>query len=572
MAQFDLVIRGGLVVDGTGVPGRRADVGVQDGKIAEIGRIGTSAAAEVIDADGLVVAPGIVDAHTHYDPQLTWEPLADSSAYHGVTTVAAGNCGFSIAPCRRADHGYLAQMFARVEGMEPSALEHVGWDFETFDEFMQTRPGRLGVNLGMYVGHSAIRRWVMGDDSFERAATDAEVSEMAALVASAMEGGALGFSSSHAPTHLDLAGRPVPSRLATRDELRALADAVGIHGRGSIAFAPMSAVEGIDEEDRAFLIELAQRGGVPVITQGLGGRSKVDAPEETWAASKAFLDASAALGAPVYSLLMTRPLNGPFTLRGGTTRYQGVPLWDELMSLPPDERRAWLQDDDQRARLRDAIDHPNTDPAKGSTLPPPIWESMRFEASSDPGSQAYLGWTLHVIAAERGVHPADAMFDLALADDLDAVFHWSNETLAWRRLLGEVQRHPQMLVGVSDGGAHLDFDDGAEWSSYFLATWWRQEAVWRLEEAIRLMTAIPATVLGLTDRGLLIPGMAADLFLFDPATIGPGTRQITLDPVTQTQRFRSIPTGVIATIVNGVPIVVEGAPTGLRPGQVVRPR
>src|SRR5664280_2247938 len=326
-ALYDLKISGGLVVDGTGVPGRHIDIGIVDGHVADVGRLGAEGARRTIDAEGMVVAPGIIDAHTHDDPQLTWDPLCDTSALHGVTTVAAGNCGFSVAPCRAEDRGYITQMFARVEGMGLAALENVAWEFETFDEFLSSRSGALGINLGMYLGHSAIRRWVLGDEAHERGATQGEIETMVSMVDAAMKAGALGFSSSQAPTHLDLADRPVPSRLAALDEMRALADAVGRYGRGSIAYAPESAVEGISPDDREFLIELARRGGVPVVTQGLGGRSKVDAPTETWRESRAFLDRSAQQGSPVYSLLMTRALNGPFTLIGGTSRYQGCLLY-----------------------------------------------------------------------------------------------------------------------------------------------------------------------------------------------------------------------------------------------------
>jgi N-acyl-D-amino-acid deacylase len=569
--MYDLLLTGGLVVDGTGVPGRHADVAVADGRVVAVGRLAGASAARTIDADGLVVAPGVVDAHTHYDPQITWDPLCDTAALHGVTTVAAGNCGFSVAPCRAEDHAYVAQVFARVEGMDPDALGHVDWRFETFEDFLATRPGRLGVNLGMYVGHSAVRRWVMGDAAYERAATESEVATMAAMVSSAMDAGALGFSSSHAPTHLDMADRPVPSRLATPDELRALADAQGRTGIGTIAYAPESAVEGIDESDRALLIELAGRAGVPLVTQGLGGRSKVDAPTQAWEASRRFLDASAAAGTPVYSLLMTRPLNGPFTVREGTTRYEGVPLWHELMGADAATKRRLLTDPDHRARLRDAIDHPNRDPALGSTLPPPFWESLRVSSTGASEHQALVGRTVADVAAERSQHPADVLFDVALADDLDAVFHWSNETPAWRELLSDVQRHPQMLVGVSDGGAHLDRDDGQEWSTHFLATWWRAEGVWRLEEAIRRITAIPAAVLGLHDRGLLAVGRPADLFVFDPDGVDVGTCRKEVDAATGAPRFRAVPRGVALTVVNGAVVVERGEATGVAPGAVVRP-
>jgi N-acyl-D-aspartate/D-glutamate deacylase len=568
--MHDLLIRGGLVVDGTGLPGRPADVAISDGVVTAIGRMGGEAARETIDADGLIVAPGIVDAHTHYDPQITWDPLCDTSALHGVTTVAAGNCGFSVAPCREDDHAYLAQVFARVEGMEIAALDHIDWKFATFGEFLSSRRGKLGLNLGMYVGHSAVRRWVLGDEAHQRAATEDEVKQMAALVEEAMGEGALGLSSSHAPTHLDLADRPVPSRLASLEELQSLADAVGVFARGSIAYAPVSAVEGIDAVDRQLLIDLAARGGVPVVTQGLGGRSKVDAPTKTWEQSRAFLDESARRGAPVFSLLMTRAFNGPFTLREGSSRYDGVPLWRELMGLDWTARRERIADTQGRGRLRDAIDHPNTDPALGSTLPPPIWETLTLEETAAGSFAGLVGRTMSEVAVERRTHPADVMFDIALSDP-DAVFHWTNETPAWRTLLRDVQQHPQMLVGVSDGGAHLDFDDGAEWSTHFLATWWRDEGVWRLEDAIRRLTAIPAAVLGLTDRGLLQPGRAADVFVFDPERLALGRRRKEQDRTTGTARFRSSVTGIRATVVNGTIVVDDGTPTGAAPGQVVRP-
>jgi N-acyl-D-aspartate/D-glutamate deacylase len=242
------------------------------------------------------------------------------------------------------------------------------------------------------------------------------------------------------------------------------------------------------------------------------------------------------------------------------------------MTAPLDEKRRLLADVDSRAALRDAIDHPNTDPARGSTLPPPFWESLRLSDTRAPDDARWVGRPLTEIAAATGRHPADALFDLALADDLEAVFHWSNETPAWRALLGDVQKHPQMIVGVSDGGAHLDRDDGQEWSTHFLATWWRTEQVWRLEEAVRLMTAVPAAILGLTDRGILAPGWPADVFLFDPERVDVGTCRLEKDPVLGVPRFRGVPVGIRATIVNGTIIVDDGARTDARPGHVVHPR
>src|SRR3954447_18243600 len=239
MAEFDLVVRNGIVVDGTGLPRRRADVAVKDGRIAEVGYVDGSGERE-LDADGRVVAPGIVDPHTHYDPQLTFEPYATSSCFHGVTTVVAGNCGFSVAPLRPGDGDWLIQLFARVEGMDASALGGIPFDgFESFPEYLHSLDGKIGVNAAFYIGHCAVRRYVMGDACQEREATDAEIDEMCAIVAGAMRAGAAGFSSSHSPTHFDSADRPIPSRYASVAELERLVAAAGHAARGgSIAYLP----------------------------------------------------------------------------------------------------------------------------------------------------------------------------------------------------------------------------------------------------------------------------------------------------------------------------------------------
>ncbi|MGH9135993.1 MAG: amidohydrolase family protein, partial [Acidimicrobiales bacterium] len=246
---YDLVVRNGIVVDGTGLPRRRADVAVKDGRIAEVGHVAGDA-TRTIDADGAVVAPGFVDPHTHYDPQLTFEPYGTSSCFHGVTTVVAGNCGFSVAPLRPGDADWLVQLFARVEGMDASALAGIPFDgFETFPEYLNQLHGRLGINAAFYIGHCAVRRYVMGDACQEREATSAEIDQMRAIVTDAMAAGAAGFSSTHAPTHFDSAGRPVPSRFSSADELKALAAAAGRASRGSLAYLPESAVGGITPHD-----------------------------------------------------------------------------------------------------------------------------------------------------------------------------------------------------------------------------------------------------------------------------------------------------------------------------------
>jgi N-acyl-D-amino-acid deacylase len=569
--SYDLVIRGGIVVDGTGLARRRADVAIARGRIAAVGHVpGASSAERVIDADGRIVAPGIIDLHTHYDPQITFDPYAISSCFHGVTTALAGNCGFSIAPARAPDRAYLRAMFAVVEGMAPAALDGVAFEFETFAEYLATRAGRLGVNLACYVGHSTLRRSVMGSDATRREATPAEIDAMRRAVREAIAAGAAGFSSSHSPTQLDGEGSPVASRLASHGELLALAEETGLAGGGSISYLPKSVVGGLDSADEELLIELGVRSRLPIVIQGLGGRDKVDVPGAGWERAKEFLDEAARRGAAIFSLLRNHPFDRAFDLAQGTALYAGVPAWHALMGLSRDEKLARLRDPDYRATLRNAVEHPNRDPDAGSTLPPPRWEVVFVDEVADPGHAGHAHRTIAEIAAEQRVAPADAMLDLALAEGLATRFRFENRTPAWEQAVRESMKHPSILIGVSDGGAHLDRDDGAEWSSHFLRFWVLDRGEWTLEEGIRQLTQVPASLAGFADRGALLPGSAADLFVFDLAAIGPGTKRRVSD-LPGGERFFAQPNGIWATIVNGEPIVLDGKLTGALPGQVVRP-
>jgi len=577
MATYDLVIVNGLVVDGTGLPRRRADVGVRDGRIAHIGFIDPAEGARTIDADGMVVAPGIVDPHTHYDPQLTFEPYATSSCYHGVTTVVAGNCGFSVAPLRPGDAPWMIQLFARVEGMDPSALAGIPVDgFETFPEFLEAMRGRIGVNAAFYVGHCALRRYVMGEDAQTRAATPEEVEQMADLVREAMAAGAAGFSSTHSPTHFDSADRPVPSRLASLDELRALCEAAGRSGGGSIAYLPASAVGGITPEDEQLLIDLSLRARTPVIIQGLGARSKVDAPTAGWEAAKRFVDEATEAGAAVYSLVMSKPFDRTFNLADGTRLYEGAlelnRLFTEATTVA--ERLALIADPAFRDAVRHSVERYNRDPAKGPTLPPPAWDVLHVNRVTRPENEPLVGRSLTDIAAERGVYPTDAFLDVAASEDLAVEFVWRTQTPEWIEGTRVAQADPHLLVGTSDGGAHLDRDDGAEAHTWFLQHWVREWGGFTLEEGVRQITAIPAALCGLTDRGLLLVGCAADIMIFDPDTVGPDRKWLAHDFPNGAARWTSRPKGVKATIVNGVPIVLDGElqPDAGLPGLVLRPQ
>ncbi len=572
---LDLLITNGLVVDGTGLPRRRADVAIRDGRVVGIGRFDAASARRVIDAQDRIVAPGIVDPHTHYDPQLTFEPFGTSSCYHGVTTVVAGNCGFSIAPTRADDRAFITQIFGRVEDMSPGSLAAIPWDFETFPEFVAARKGHLGLNAAFYVGHCNVRRWVMGDACFEREATNDEIERMRGLVREAMQAGAAGLSSTHAPTHLDSLDRPVPSRLASKGELEALVAEVGRANGGSISYLPYSSIGGLDEADGDFLIRLALTSRLPIIIQGLGARSKVDAPTATWEHCVAYLERARKQGAGVYSMLMSRPFNRRFSLAEGTSLYEGVPafqrLFDEAKTVSA--RLAMLADPAYRASIRSAVEHPNKDASRGSTLPPPHFENVQIYRAGKPENQALIGRSMADIARERGIAPMDAMIEIALAEALDVEFVWRTESDAWREGTYKASIHPHMIIGTSDGGAHLGRDDGSDWSSYFLRYWVREWGKWELEEAIRQMTQQPAALLGLYDRGMLLPGYAADVMIFDADKIGPGRKEFVRDFPNGEGRWSSRPEGIHATIVNGVPIVLDGERTedcGL-PGQVLRP-
>jgi N-acyl-D-amino-acid deacylase len=562
--SFDTIIKRGRVVDGSGLPMRTADVGIRDGMITDIGNLG--GARRVIDADGLIVMPGIVDAHTHYDPQLSFEPYGTSSCYHGVTSVIAGNCGYSIAPCARQDHAYLTALFAKVEGMTPSALEHgLPWDWDSFPSYLDALDRRLGINAACYVGHSALRRFVMGDAASEREATAGELEKMQQLVREAMSAGAAGFSSSLAPTHVDQFDKPVPSRHAAFDEVATLIETCGEGGAGSISFLPETAVRGLDRRDRARLIDLAKRSGLPVVVQGISKRA--GSPEQ-WQDSVRFLEEARRQGAAIFSVLRTQPFMRPFNFARGTSLFDGVLHWRDLSAMPFDERLAKMADPQLRVRLRDGLDHPNTDGSKGSTLPPPPLSAVFVDRSAAaPDAE---GKSVARLAKERGAHPADVICDVAVADRLQTQFMWNSESEAWAEANAEAQRNPHMIIGTGDGGAHADRDDGAEWSTYYIRSWLLDRRVFSLEEGIRRITHLPAMIAGIKGRGLLARGYHADVVMFDPDRIRLGKKELVNDMPGGEARWQVRAEGVVRVMVNGETIVENGELSGARPGRVLR--
>ena len=570
--DYDLIIRNGFVIDGTGLPRRRVDVGIRDGKIARLALLEHASAKEEIDAKGRIVAPGIVDAHTHYDPQITYDPYAIMSCFHGVTTVLAGNCGFSAAPTRASDRDFICGVFAKVEDMDPVALSGVAWDaFETFPQFMDMLKGKLGINFACYVGHSNVRRWVMGEAAIERAATAEEIEAMRVIVGEAMRAGAAGFSTSLSPTQNDIHGRPVPSRFAERAEVVALAREAGASGAGSICFLPAGTASGLKEEDYDYIMELGRVSGLPVIIQGLGARNKVDVPGGGWDDAVKVLDRAQAAGTPFYSLLIARPFDRAVAFDETNHHWQAVPTWHAMTRLPLSERRALLKNTEAREAMRFAVENQNRDPAKGTTLPAPQWNNVFVDQSAALSEEAHGGRSIAVLAEQRGTAPGDLALDLALADDFATKLRWRMDTPDWISAVEKSQTDPRIIIGTSDGGAHLAKDDQADFSTYFLGTWVRERQVWSLEEGVRQLTQIPAALLGFADRGTLRVGGWADIMIFDPDEIAPLRKDFQHDLPGGVGRYKAYGKGVYATIDNGQPIVLEGQLTGRLPGAIVSP-
>jgi N-acyl-D-aspartate/D-glutamate deacylase len=570
---FDLIVRGGTVVDGTGLPRRRVDVGVIGDRVAKIAHLKSAHARAEIDATGCIVAPGLVDIHTHYDPHVTFDPWASMALYHGTTTVVAGNCGFSAAPCGSGDRDFLQGIFASVEDMDPIALSAVAWDqCVSFREFLDSRRDHLGLNFACYIGHSNVRRAVMGEEASTREATRTEIEAMAAIVRDAMTAGAAGLSSARTSVHVDGRGRPLPSSVASIEELKYLVSVLADHGAGSFTFLPRSLNSGLDDEDRRLLADLSALSGLPVIIQGIGGRSKMDVPSQGWASAKKYLDDTTEAGTPVISLLVNYPYDRSFRIDETNALFPSVPSWVRMMNLPATQRAKLLRDRQAREEMRFAVENYNSSPGRGtSTISPPRWDKVYIWQTVREEHRDLVGTCVADVATTRGVAPGDFVLDLALSENFETEFRWNTDSDAWQETAAEVQRDPRIVVSISDGGAHLARDDGAGWSSYFLRHWVFEKQVWTLEEGIRQITHIPASVVGLSDRGLLHVGSWADMFVFNPETIAPGPKVFVRDLPGGVGRFRAEANGVRATIVNGVPVILDGRPTGALPGRVVSP-
>ncbi len=556
--MHDLLIRNALILDGLGAAPFHGDLAVTKGKIEEIGKV-KSPARETIDADGLALMPGIIDNHTHYDAQLTWDPLASPSPALGVTTAVIGNCGFTIAPCRPADRDLILKNLTQVEGMAIEVLRAgTRWDFESVPEFfvMLERQG-VAINVACYVGHSSVRTYVMGEDAPRRAATAAEVAKMKDIVLEGMRAGAIGFATSTSPNHNGHGGIPMPSRMADDDELRALVGCLKEAGRGVFMLTKggQTTVE--------FLEELAADTGRPVVVAALlhnntNPRAVFEDLEKIAAAN--------GRGHRLLGAISCCPLTMDFTLHSPYT-FEGLAAWKPALSLSGEKYKDLLKE----KIFRDAVRAEINGPPVATRLFNGQWDKMYVENVGRPANAKWQQTTVADMARATGADPLDAMLDLALAEDLDTEFSAlllnSDETAVAAML-----RHPHSLVSLSDAGAHLTLFNDAGFGLHLLGHWVREKGALTLAEAARKLTSDTASVFGIRERGRLAPGYAADLFLFDPATVGRGPKQRVQDLPAGGTRLIMPPVGVHGVWVNGTRIADERGmrPLDRLPGKVLR--
>ena len=566
---LDLLVRGADVVDGSGAPRFRADVGVAGGRIAEIGRI-RAPAKRVVDGDGLILAPGFIDGHTHMDAQVAWDPLGSCSCWHGVTSVIMGNCGFALAPCRPGEREWIARCLEAVEDIPASAMmAGIDWSWESFPDYLATVEGLpKAINYGAYIGHSALRMYVMGERALSEPATEDDLASMRAAVAEALRAGAMGFSTSRATTHVTPDDTPVPSRIAEWSEIDALVGAMADLDAGVFQIGP-DVSSGAAQ--RAFLDRLrrvALDSGRPVMFGTIATRQGRE--PLSWQAQLDYIDETVAAGGRMFGQTTTRPINAVFSLKSYLP-FDSLPGWRELRALPLERQKRALRDPDARARLI---------AAEGAMAPRDPGEFQGGgAATTNPRKPDYgnlfalrgTDWddpTVAEIAERRGEHPVGAMIDLMVEDE-DRIFVQPlvNET---PEAVGGMLRHPRALATFSDSGAHVCQEMGSSLQTHMLSYWVRDKRAFSLEEAVRMLTFDNASAWELPDRGLVRRGWAADLVLFDEARVKPRLPTVETDLPGGARRLVQKADGIAATIVNGAVTLENGEATGETPGALLR--
>jgi len=561
--MFDLVIDHARLIDGTGGPSRTTSVAVNDGRVVAVADRIDGNASERIDATGLVLTPGFIDPHTHYDAQLCWDPGASPSNLHGVTTVIAGNCGFTLAPLAPGDADYLRRMMAKVEGMPLAALETgVDWNWDSFADYLSNFESGLGLNAAFMVGHCALRRRVMGTAAVGNEATPEQLADMVQLLHESIEAGGIGFSTTLSRTHSDGDGQPVASRWASREELLTLARAVGEHPGTQLEFASDGCLDGFDDDEVDFMIAFAQAAGRPLNWNVL----TVDSHDpERYRNQLAAMDRCRAAGVEVVALTMPILVGMNMSFLNYCALNM-MPDWGPILGLVPVARLACLRDPDVRSYMVERA----ASPAAGVFARLTGWD--RYVVGDTYADPSLRGRNIGELATERGVSPFDALLDVVVADELRTVL-WPGPTddddESWK-LRAEAWQHPSVMIGGSDAGAHLDRMCGPPYTTQWLGDCLRGKKLASLEAAVHHLTGAPAKLFGLEGRGRVAEGCHADLVLFDPETIDAGPVQMRNDLPGDSGRLVAEPIGVRRVWVSGVSAVVDGVATDARPGRVLR--
>ena len=564
MTVYDLVIRGGLVVDGTGLPARRGDVAVSDGRIVEVGRL-TDRGAREIDAEGHIVTPGFIDGHTHLDAQIFWDPLATSSCWHGVTTAVMGNCGFTLAPSREGERQLVIDNLEKAEDIPASALaEGVQFEWETFREYLDV-VDRMpkGINAAVYVGHSALRTFVMGQRAFESAADADDLAAMERELTDALAAGAIGFTTSRSEHHVTPSGSPVASRVAEWREVERLVMAMSAAGGGVFELANESGMTSPDPEARAEpmrrLRELAVSAGLPVTF----GITTYGDPNR-WQELLALLDDAARDGGQLWGQSSCQPSGAVYNWATWLP-FDKLAAWDDVRRRSLDEQAGMLRDPDLRARLVAEVGE------RDFTLAKEAVKKSFFERIVVMEDAGKLSRSLADVAAERDVHPVEAMIALGLESEFKVCFFQptSNDDP------GDVKRildHPRTVMTFSDAGAHVSQIMNASLPTHLLSTWVREWQIFSLERAVRMLTLVPSTVWGFADRGLVREGFVADVNVIDPDAVASHLPKVEHDLPGGAARLTQRASGFLATVVGGEVLLEQGEHTGALPGSLVRHR
>jgi N-acyl-D-aspartate/D-glutamate deacylase len=554
---FDLLLRNGLVVDGTGQPARRADVAVAGGRIAEIGKV-TDGAARVIDATDLVVAPGFIDPHTHYDAQICWDGAVTPSSWHGVTSVVMGNCGVGIAPCHPAAREVAMRDLVNVEAIPFDVLDRgITWDWESFPQYLDAAARRKpALNLAFLAPLTPFRHYVMGEASIERAANADETARIARLLGEALDAGAFGFSSTILNQHLGFGGRPLACRNASREELKAYANELKARGKGAIEIALTRQIAVLEDDGLEILDLLVTESARPVTFIAMFDRD--DLPEALRDTLRKVAPLVARGARPQTSPL---PLTREISMRSPFS-FAAFPSWKRVFEDKSKAAQAAVYADPAfRAQFREELKRPL---AFGN------WARITVHEVKSPALKKWEGLTVAEVAAAQGKDGVDAFLDLTLADDLENEFTMASFNTRVDRM-AELLNDPSVLIGLGDGGAHVDMLCDSGYPTYVLGTWVRERKVLSLEHAVQRMTSDPADFYGIRDRGRLAPGLAADVAIFDPATVGSAGRpERRYDLPGGAKRMVMPSRGIEYTLVNGVVTWEKGSLTGATAGEVLR--